>query len=154
MCESNTPNKEAAPRAKQTPADFEWGEQLGEGSYSRVLRATLKADGQVFAVKVGYWEILGSPRTQDVFEEFTRLCYLQVVEKALVIRERKEKYVAREKEALLLCRHPMIVRLHSTFQVNLWRSGRVLLLTAAWCPNDIYSSFGTLHRRMGRGCTL
>ena len=41
----------------------------------------------------------------------------QVVEKALVIREKKEKYVAREKEALLLCRHPMVVRLHSTFQV-------------------------------------
>ncbi len=42
----------------------------------------------------------------------------QVVEKALVIREKKEKYVAREKEALLLCRHPMVVRLHSTFQVR------------------------------------
>jgi hypothetical protein len=42
---------------------------------------------------------------------------VQVVEKALVIREKKEKYIAREKEALLLCKHPMVVRLFSTFQV-------------------------------------
>lgn len=47
---------------------------------------------------------------------------MQIVEKALVIREKKEKYIAREKEALLLCKHPMVVRLYSTFQVisDIW----------------------------------
>ena len=52
----------------------------------------------------------------DLSKHFLDLC-LQVVEKALVIREKKEKYIAREKEALLLCKHPMVVRLYSTFQV-------------------------------------
>jgi len=42
----------------------------------------------------------------------------QVVEKALVLREQKHKYVKREKEALNICAHPLVVHLFCTFQVN------------------------------------
>ena len=44
---------------------------------------------------------------------------MQVVEKALVLREQKHKYVKREKEALNICSHPLVVHLFCTFQVNI-----------------------------------
>mmetsp|Transcript_45565 Transcript_45565/g.108029 ORF Transcript_45565/g.108029 Transcript_45565/m.108029 type:complete len:506 (+) Transcript_45565:113-1630(+) len=75
---------------KQSPNDFEFLEMLGEGSYSRVMRAVHKATEQEFAVKV--------------------------VEKALVIREKKQKYVVMERDVLNRCRHPNVVRLFCTFQ--------------------------------------
>ena len=34
------------------PGDFEWGEILGEGSYSRVRKAVRRSSGDVFAIKV------------------------------------------------------------------------------------------------------
>jgi hypothetical protein len=33
-----TENEQPPPRLKLTPNDFEWGETIGEGSYSRVRR--------------------------------------------------------------------------------------------------------------------
>ena len=42
----------------------------------------------------------------------------QVVEKSLVIKEKKSKYVVMEKDCLNLCKHPNIVRLYCTFQVK------------------------------------
>lgn len=47
----------APPQARRNPArvqlsDFELGEVLGEGNYSRVFLATLKTTGQQLAVKV------------------------------------------------------------------------------------------------------
>jgi 3-phosphoinositide dependent protein kinase-1 len=42
----------------------------------------------------------------------------QIVEKSLVIKEKKSKYVVMEKDCLNLCKHPNIVRLFCTFQVE------------------------------------
>ena len=75
---------------KVSGSDFEWGEVLGEGSYSKVVRARRKATGELFAVKM--------------------------VEKALVLREKKQKYVVMEKDVLNRCRHPNVVKLFCTFQ--------------------------------------
>eukprot|EP00960_Hanusia_phi_P020578 606761-Hanusia_phi.AAC.1 len=39
-----------------------------------------------------------------------------MVEKALVVREKKHKYVVMEKDVLNRCRHPNVVKLFCTFQ--------------------------------------
>ena len=75
---------------KPAPKDFEWGDEIGEGSFSRVVRATHRESREVYAVKV--------------------------VEKALVVKENKVKYVAIERDVLNRCRHPNVVRLYCTFQ--------------------------------------
>jgi hypothetical protein len=41
----------------------------------------------------------------------------QIVEKALVIKEKKTQYMVMERDCLTLCRHPGIVKLTATFQV-------------------------------------
>lgn len=75
---------------KPAPKDFEWGDEIGEGAFSKVVRATHRESRVVYAVKV--------------------------VEKALVVRENKVKYVTIERDVLNRCRHPNVVRLYCTFQ--------------------------------------
>ncbi|PWN20468.1 kinase-like protein, partial [Microstroma glucosiphilum] len=70
--------------------DFEFGDILGEGSYS-TADATLREGKRAYAIKV--------------------------LDKVHILKERKQKYVAVEKEALsLLVRHPGVIRLYWTFQ--------------------------------------
>ncbi|KAI3615217.1 3-phosphoinositide-dependent protein kinase 1 [Moniliophthora roreri] len=72
--------------------DFEFGETLGEGSYSTVMSATLTTSGRKYAIKV--------------------------IDKAYLIRKQKISVPSVERKALmkLLPGHPGIVRLYAAFQ--------------------------------------
>ncbi|XP_022091450.1 3-phosphoinositide-dependent protein kinase 1-like isoform X2 [Acanthaster planci] len=78
-----------APRKKQRQ-DFKFGKILGEGSYSEVVLATEIATGNKYAIKV--------------------------LVKRHIFREKKEKYVMREREVLSKLDHPFFVKLYFTFQ--------------------------------------
>ncbi|KAJ2083769.1 3-phosphoinositide dependent protein kinase-1 [Coemansia sp. RSA 988] len=82
-------SKQAAAR-KRAVSDFEFGQTLGEGSYSTVVEATEKATGRVFAAKI--------------------------LDKRHIIKEKKTKYVNIERDILQALNHPFIVRLHYAFQ--------------------------------------
>ncbi|PWN26947.1 hypothetical protein BDZ90DRAFT_233029 [Jaminaea rosea] len=104
--------------------DFEFGDILGEGSYSTVMQA---------------WDLLsslapGAPRPHPATSAATamsgsgsrarasmlegkKVYAVKVLDKVHILKERKQKYVAVEKEALsLLVRHPGVVTLYWTFQ--------------------------------------
>ncbi|KAJ2616867.1 3-phosphoinositide dependent protein kinase-1 [Coemansia sp. RSA 1365] len=84
-------SKQAAAAArKRAVSDFEFGQTLGEGSYSTVVEATEKATGRVFAAKI--------------------------LDKRHIIKEKKTKYVNIERDILQALNHPFIVRLHYAFQ--------------------------------------
>ncbi|KAJ3083517.1 3-phosphoinositide dependent protein kinase-1, partial [Quaeritorhiza haematococci] len=75
---------------KRIPTDFEFGHQLGEGSYSTVVYAKELSTSREFAVKI--------------------------LDKKHIIKEKKVKYVQIEKEVLNRINHPFIVKLFYTFQ--------------------------------------
>ncbi|KAJ1730609.1 serine/threonine protein kinase [Coemansia biformis] len=75
---------------KRAVTDFEFGQTLGEGSYSTVVEATEKATGRVYAAKI--------------------------LDKRHIIKEKKIKYVNIERDILQALLHPFIVRLHYAFQ--------------------------------------
>lgn len=75
---------------KKQRSDFRFGKLLGEGSYSEVMLATEIHTGKQFAIKI--------------------------LEKRHIIREKKDKYVMREREVLSKLDHPFFVRLAFTFQ--------------------------------------
>jgi 3-phosphoinositide dependent protein kinase-1 len=85
---SSTSSTESA--RKRNPTDFEFGEILGEGSYSTVILATQASNGKKYAVKV--------------------------LDKFHIVREKKVKYVTIEKDILQKLKHPLIVKLYYTFQ--------------------------------------
>mmetsp|Transcript_29755 Transcript_29755/g.48043 ORF Transcript_29755/g.48043 Transcript_29755/m.48043 type:complete len:313 (-) Transcript_29755:447-1385(-) len=81
----------------ETPArafireDFEFGQQLGEGSYGHVVKAKCRSSGEEYAVKI--------------------------MDKRYIIKENKVVQVKREKTVLaLLYGHPNIIKLFATFQ--------------------------------------
>ncbi|XP_033630111.1 3-phosphoinositide-dependent protein kinase 1-like isoform X1 [Asterias rubens] len=84
-----TTSTTTAPKKKQR-ADFKFGKILGEGSYSEVVLATEIATGNQYAIKV--------------------------LVKRHIFREKKEKYVMREREVLSKLDHPFFVKLYFTFQ--------------------------------------
>ena len=76
---------------KKGVKDFDFGQTLGEGSYSTVLAATDRGSGREYAIKV--------------------------LDKRHIIKEKKVKYVNIEKDTLnRLTDHPGVVRLYYTFQ--------------------------------------
>lgn len=76
---------------KRSPLDFQFGECIGEGSYSKVYRGLSIHNRRTYAIKI--------------------------LSKAHIQRERKRKYVTIEKNTLnILGRHPGIVTLYYTFQ--------------------------------------
>ncbi|ETI25354.1 hypothetical protein G647_02126 [Cladophialophora carrionii CBS 160.54] len=76
---------------KKGVKDFNFGQTLGEGSYSTVLAATDRSNGREYAIKV--------------------------LDKRHIIKEKKVKYVNIEKDTLnRLTDHPGVVRLYYTFQ--------------------------------------
>ncbi|KAJ1732477.1 serine/threonine protein kinase [Coemansia sp. Benny D160-2] len=91
---SETTAAEAASAAsasrRRLVSDFEFGETLGEGSYSTVVEATERATGRVYAAKI--------------------------LDKRHIIKEKKIKYVNIERDMLQALHHPFIVRLHYAFQ--------------------------------------
>eukprot|EP00762_Andalucia_godoyi_P001382 ANDGO_04945.mRNA.1 3-phosphoinositide-dependent protein kinase 2 len=71
-------------------SDFEIGDQLGEGSFGRVVKAKLKGTGETFALKI--------------------------VNKAMIVKLNKLGTVKAEKEILNSIKHPFIIELRGTFQ--------------------------------------
>ncbi|KAJ3024133.1 UNVERIFIED_CONTAM: 3-phosphoinositide dependent protein kinase-1 [Siphonaria sp. JEL0065] len=78
------------PPKKREPKDFTFGRVLGEGSYASVVKATEKATGRLFAIKV--------------------------LDQKFIIKENKVKYVFIERDVLNATNHPFIVKLFYTFQ--------------------------------------
>ncbi|ESO12871.1 hypothetical protein HELRODRAFT_63303 [Helobdella robusta] len=93
---------------KKKRSDFKFGKLIGEGSFSSVYLTKEISTGSEFAIKV--------------------------LEKVHILREKKQKYVMREKEALLKIDHPFFIKLHFTFQdedrlyfgLNYARNGELL----------------------------
>ena len=86
-----SPLPASASRREQTIKDFVVEDNLGNGAYARVIRATRKVDGQVVAIKV--------------------------VNKSHVMKHNKVKYVKTERDILQrMDASPWITSLYSTFQ--------------------------------------
>ncbi|MES1914847.1 MAG: hypothetical protein MHM6MM_006875, partial [Cercozoa sp. M6MM] len=82
---------------KLTPGDFEFGRELGEGAYAKVVEGYLKSDA--------------------VPPEKRRLYAVKIVDKHHVTRFKKQHFVLREKRVLTaLARHEHVCRLYYTFQ--------------------------------------
>ncbi|CAO3600374.1 unnamed protein product [Absidia cylindrospora] len=77
---------------RRTVADFDYGEALGEGSYSTVLIARDKKTDKQYAIKK--------------------------LDKAHIVKNDKVKYVMIERDALSRMNHPGIVKLYWTFRDN------------------------------------
>ncbi|KAJ1819738.1 serine/threonine protein kinase [Coemansia sp. RSA 2675] len=87
---SSNHSKQQQSARKRAVEDFEFGDTLGEGSYSTVVEATERASGRVYAAKI--------------------------LDKRHIIKEKKIKYVNIERDILQALHHPFIVRLHYAFQ--------------------------------------
>lgn len=107
---------------RRTVQDFVFGEVLGEGSYSTVLkawdvhdlpeseRACLANHANVFAAEAGQTAPL-------VLENMPKVYAVKVLDKVHILKEKKQKYVRVEKEALsLLVQTPGVITLYHTFQ--------------------------------------
>ncbi|CAO1617546.1 unnamed protein product [Parajaminaea phylloscopi] len=120
-----SPTAVGAPKTRGRD-DFEFGDILGEGSYSTVMLAwdlwsnrTNESIGDrpqpatsVAAALTGAGVSADAPSVQG-----KRAYAIKVLDKVHILKERKQKYVAVEKEALsLLIRHPGIITLYWTFQ--------------------------------------
>ncbi|ESN99226.1 hypothetical protein HELRODRAFT_189040 [Helobdella robusta] len=79
-----------ASHTKKKRSDFIFGILIGEGSFSTVYLAK---------------EI-----------NTNRECAVKVLEKSHILKEKKEKYVTREKDILLKINHPFFIKLYFTFQ--------------------------------------
>ncbi|KAL6067196.1 3-phosphoinositide dependent protein kinase-1 [Balamuthia mandrillaris] len=84
----------AAGKKKPDPPrekDYDWGEPLGEGSFGVVKKATVRATGKSYAIKI--------------------------IEKKFILENKNKAIVFREREILNhLDNHPFVVTLHYTFQ--------------------------------------
>ncbi|CEO94282.1 non-specific serine/threonine protein kinase [Plasmodiophora brassicae] len=78
-----------ASSSKLCISDFTVGDQIGEGSYGKVVRATLKRTGAVYALKI--------------------------LNKGHVLRHGKQAYVMNEKAILMKLDHPGVIHLIGTF---------------------------------------
>ncbi|KAG2385503.1 hypothetical protein C9374_003318 [Naegleria lovaniensis] len=78
------------PRKSYCCEDFELGEQIGEGAYSRVVLATFKPTGKQYALKI--------------------------IKKQLILKENKTKTVKMEKQVLNMMDHDNVIKLFCTFQ--------------------------------------
>ncbi|KAJ2114824.1 serine/threonine protein kinase [Coemansia sp. RSA 922] len=87
---SSNHSKQQQSARKRAVDDFDFGNTLGEGSYSTVVEATERASGRVYAAKI--------------------------LDKRHIIKEKKIKYVNIERDILQALHHPFIVRLHYAFQ--------------------------------------
>ncbi|KAI3625919.1 hypothetical protein CBS9595_001280 [Malassezia furfur] len=112
------------PARRRTPNDFVFGEVLGEGSYSTVLKAwdvhdLSGADRQAIARRPSALEaVAGHDGAAQLPGGVSARAYaVKVLDKVHILKEKKQKYVRVEKEALSLLLHrPGIVTLYFTFQ--------------------------------------
>lgn len=125
-------------RSTRVRSDFEFGDILGEGSYSTVIqawdllsidqKATTAASASVTASSHGtngqrntaLEAIVGKTSKADVRRAQrlgAKVYAIKVLDKVHILKEKKQKYVNVEKEALsLLIRHPGVITLFWTFQ--------------------------------------
>lgn len=126
----------AGNRSGRTRNDFHFGELLGEGSYSTVIEAwdlvPLRESGQLKAEQPGRAGIRNnalaafagktsssSRRAGGCPKELegAKVYAIKVLDKVHILKEKKQKYVGVEKEALsILTRQPGVVSLYWTFQ--------------------------------------
>lgn len=108
-------------------SDFLFGDILGEGSYSTVMEAwdlkplrergisvpVVKAESNAMGALVGK-KITAKQRANV---EGAKIYAIKVLDKVHILKEKKQKYVGVEREALsLLIRHPGVITLYWTFQ--------------------------------------
>lgn len=111
---------------RRTPADYVFGEVLGEGSYSTVLkawdvhdfpeeeRARLTARASAMAAAAGQVSDFVSAFAQG---KPPKAYAIKVLDKVHILKEKKQKYVRIEKQALSLLSHVRgVVTLYHTFQ--------------------------------------
>ncbi|CAO1627954.1 unnamed protein product [Sympodiomycopsis kandeliae] len=120
------PSSLARPAAKpRNKEDFEFGDVLGEGSYSTVIMAwdllsnpAAIGNGPRPKATVTPAAAMAGESTSDAWIRDNMKAYaIKVLDKIHILKERKQKYVGVEKEALsLLIRHPGVVTLYWTFQ--------------------------------------
>lgn len=79
-----------APRVAVSLADFDVIKQLGDGSFSEVFHVRRKMNGKEYALKM--------------------------IDKHLIIREKKQSYVAQERKILDIISYDGVAALHFTFQ--------------------------------------
>jgi 3-phosphoinositide dependent protein kinase-1 len=88
--ERSTAQSEKQKKKAFSKDDFEFGPQLGEGAFSKVILTTFKHTGKKYATKV--------------------------IQKQLILRENKIKTVKMEKQVLHMMDHPNIIKLFCTYQ--------------------------------------
>lgn len=106
------------PRGKRTPRDFIFGEVLGEGSYSTVLKAWDIRDcpGIGNLSRPSALQAVAGQTSSDICAG-KRAYAIKMLDKVHILREKKQKYVGIEKEVLsLLVHRPGIITLYWTFQ--------------------------------------
>lgn len=108
---------------RRTPGDFVFGEVLGEGSYSTVLKAwdvhDLPESERAALVRrpTALEAVAGSDGAAQLPGGAARAYAVKVLDKVHILKEKKQKYVRVEKEALSLLLHRAgIVTLYYTFQ--------------------------------------
>ncbi|PWN53252.1 hypothetical protein IE53DRAFT_196725 [Violaceomyces palustris] len=117
----------AANRSARGPKDFEFGEILGEGSYSTVLEAWdllseqegRSSDSDVpIGRRSAADAIVGAGQVnRSLIRKKKKVYAIKVLDKVHILKEKKQKYVAVEKEALSrLIRLPGVITLFWTFQ--------------------------------------
>ncbi|GEM12600.1 3-phosphoinositide dependent protein kinase-1 [Rhodotorula toruloides] len=122
-CMEQTPNAMGVVGNRRSTEDFEFGEVLGEGSYSTVTHVTT---------------------VHPPYRQYA----LKVLDKEHIKRERKTKYVLIERDTLkALDGHPGIVKLWWTFQDewSLCRYGSFDLRSARYYLAQILSAVGFMH---------
>lgn len=118
------PSEPRFSRSKRTPDDFAFGEILGEGSFSTVIKAwdihaLPPAEKAAFTHRASALQaVAGTGTAPPLASQHQPAVYaIKVLDKVHILREKKQKYVNVEKEALgLLLHHPGIITLYWTFQ--------------------------------------
>ncbi|CAE7085692.1 unnamed protein product [Rhizoctonia solani] len=111
----------AAPRQRQpvSATDFEFGSELGSGSYSTVVKAWFKGNTGPSNVQAG---VMGGVAGAATGDPNSKVYAVKVSDKQYLINKGKVKYANVEKSALALLGagnqhrgHPGVVKLHWTF---------------------------------------
>lgn len=114
-----TPMLRPPSRTRRTPADYVFGDVLGEGSYSTVIKAWDIHDlpEKERHLMVHQSSALAAAAGQTTNALPSRAYAVKVLDKVHILKEKKQKYVRVEKEALSLLLHcPGVVTLYHTFQ--------------------------------------
>lgn len=124
------PDGSSASRTARLRDDFHFGELLGEGSYSTVIEAWdllslrergLKIPEELTGNKnnalAAFAGKTGERREQLELLKDAKVYAIKILDKVHILKQKKQKYVGVEKEALSrLTRHPGVITLYWTFQ--------------------------------------